>query len=108
MVGRIPRAPVFAPVRTRTLPVQAYGTTSTTSTAAVLVDQWRSGTATVVGRRRVVAGHRHFRGRLDRVELGRTATADHHLVVHVGQHRLVVHEVKRRGGHRGRRGSVVD
>jgi len=107
MVGRIPRAPVFAPVRTRTLPVQAHGTAST----AVLVDQWRyPDTGTVVGRR-VVAGHRHFRG-YRRVELGRTttaaATADHHLVVHVGQHRLVVHEVERRGGHRGRRGSVVD
>jgi len=105
MVGRIPRAPVFAPVRTRTLPVQAHGTTST---AAVLVDQWHSDTATVVGRRRAVAGHRHFSGYLRRVEIGRTATADHHLVVHVGQHRLVVHEVERSGGHRGRRGSVVD
>lgn len=102
MVGRIPRASVFAPVRTRTLSVQAYYNTST----SILVDQWNSDTATVDGRY-VVVGHRHFRG-YHSVKLGRTSTTDYHLVVHVGQHRLVVHEVKRRGGHRGRRGSVVD
>jgi len=107
MVGRIPRAPVFAPVRTRTLSVKANGSTSTTYTT-VIVDQWRPDIATVIGLG-VLDDHRNFRG-YHRLEFGRSATTDHHLVVYdvVGQHGFVVHEVKRRGGHRGRRGSVVD
>lgn len=109
MVGLVPRGPVLAPVRTRAFAVQVHG-----AAAAVVVDQWRDGAdgtvVRVLGRRR----HHHFRGDrgLWRLQLDRAAAAapDHHLVVDhvVRQQRLVVHEVQRRGGHRSRRGRVVD
>lgn len=101
MVGRVPRVPVFAPVRTRTFAMQIH------RIATAVVNQRRTYAGIVV---RVVSGVLgRFRGnRQQRVEVGHRA--DHHLVVNnaVGQQRLVVHEVHRRGGHRGRRGRVVD
>lgn len=115
-VGLVPRGLVFSSVRTRTLAVQVHGTARTVATAAV--SQWRAGTVVRCrgGGTVVVAIVRgRFRGTewRHRVFFGRNSSGPVHrnrLIVHdvVGQHRLVVHEVHRRGGHRGRRGRVVD
>lgn len=101
---------MFAPVRARTLAVQVHG--AGRPVAAATVNQWRRRrrrTSAVTGRRRFrVTGRRH------RVHLGtvtsRIDTIRHRLVVHdvLGQCGLVVDEVHRRGGYRGRRGCVVD
>lgn len=99
-VGLVPSVPVSALVRTLAVQVRR-------SAGAAAVAGTVARTGVVGGRRR--GDRRRFSGDRQRrlhVKLGH----HHHVVVHdvVGQHGLVVHEVHRRGGRRGRRGRVVD